>query len=142
MINPYTKEDKSELISVWESSVIATHHFLSNKHIEHIKSILEDMDLYSFEIKLYKTTDHKIAGFIGTKGHKINMLFIHPDFFRMGIGTLLISDAIEQKNVREVVVNKQNPDAILFYQSFGFQITARSNRDEQGNPFPIVIMHR
>lgn len=142
MIIPYTNEKKSELISVWESSVRATHHFLSSKHIQHIKSILEDMDLSSFRIKLYITPDHRIAGFIGTMEHKINMLFIHPNFFRMGIGTQLIFDAIEQNNAREVVVNEQNPNAILFYQSFGFRITARSNRDEQGNPFPIVIMHR
>lgn len=100
------------------------------------------MDLSSFKIKLYITPDHRIAGFIGTMGHKINMLFIHPDFFRKGIGTQLIFEAIEQNNAREVVVNEQNPNAILFYQSFGFRITARSNRDEQGNPFPIVIMHR
>lgn len=141
-ITEYSEHDKAELINVWESSVRATHHFLTEENILHIKSMLEDLDLSSFDIKLYRTSNQKLVGFIGTTGRKIDMLFVHPDFFKKGIGRKLLLYAIHQKDACEVIVNEQNPSAIKFYQSFGFQITDRSDLDEQGNPFPIVKMLR
>ena len=40
----------------------------------------------------------------------------------------------------EVVVNEQNPSARGFYEHVGFAVCGRSERDEQGGPFPILYM--
>ena len=40
----------------------------------------------------------------------------------------------------EVVVNEPNPSARGFYEHVGFAVCGRSERDEQGGPFPILYM--
>ena len=37
-----------------------------------------------------------------------------------------------------VDVNEQNPLALGFYESKGFHIVGRDDRDEAGRPFPIL----
>lgn len=36
----------------------------------------------------------------------------------------------------------KNPQALAFYEYMGFTIYRRSELDEQGNPFPILFLHR
>lgn len=47
-----------------------------------------------------------------------------------------------EHGINEVVVNEQNPQAVGFYEHLGFETVDRSELDEQGNPYPILIMKR
>ncbi|WP_418627227.1 GNAT family N-acetyltransferase [Anaerosinus sp.] len=73
-----------------------------------------------------------------TEKEKVEMLFLHPDFFRHGIGTELVNYAIHKCKVTHVDVNEQNRRAYEFYLSVGFKVESRSELDEQGNPFSIL----
>lgn len=79
-------------------------------------------------------------GFIGIQSGKIEMLFLHPDYFRKGIGKVLIQKAIAEQDVQYVDVNEQNPSAVKFYERMGFRTFRRDSTDDQGNPFPILRM--
>ena len=77
-------------------------------------------------------------GFMGVQSGKIEMLFLHPDYFRKGIGSALIRKAFSELGVRYVDVNEQNPSAVRFYERMGFRTFRLDSTDDQGNPFPIL----
>lgn len=77
-------------------------------------------------------------GFAGIANCKLEMLFIHPDYFGKGFGHKLCSYAIDKFNVNAVDVNEQNPQALSFYKRQGFSIYSRSSHDDAGRNFPIL----
>ena len=79
---------------------------------------------------------------LGIQSGKIEMLFLHPDYFRKGIGRMLIQKAFSELDVQYVDVNEQNPSAVRFYGRMGFRTFRRDSTDDQGNPFPILRMKR
>ena len=50
--------------------------------------------------------------------------------------------AVQAYGVSEVSVNEQNPQAVGFYEHLGFRTYRRTDRDEQGRPYPILYMRR
>ncbi|RZM30592.1 MAG: GNAT family N-acetyltransferase [Pedobacter sp.] len=139
MISIPLDADHRELLEVWESSVRATHFFLTEEHLLFYKKMIEDGYLNSLD--LYCIRDHdRIVGFMGIEGTFLQMLFIREQYMGRGVGGTLLNYAI---NVREVVnleVNEQNDQAVGFYEHFGFRAISRSDLDGAGNPYPILSM--
>ncbi|MDL2269043.1 GNAT family N-acetyltransferase [Desulfosarcina sp. OttesenSCG-928-A07] len=128
------------LLSLWEMSVRKTHLFLSEDAISELKpAVLQGIVHVS---RLFVATDENrvILAFMGIDADKIEMLFVSPPFFGMGIGKTLVYHAIVNQQVRRVDVNEQNPQATGFYEHCGFQVKGRSSCDDQGNPYPILHM--
>lgn len=46
----------------------------------------------------------------------------------------------EHYGIREATVNEQNPQAVGFYEHMGFVTYKRTDRDEQGGPYPLLYM--
>lgn len=133
------KKDYEKLIAVWESSVRATHHFLSEKDIITYRSLI--LTEYFDQVQLYCVkVEEEIMGFIGLHGKFIHMLFIHPDARGKGLGKTLIDFTKKEHGANTVDVNEQNEEAVGFYQKLGFVIIERSERDGAGKPFPILSM--
>lgn len=59
-----------------------------------------------------------------------------------GIGRRLLEYGAEHYGIREVTVNEQNPKAVGFYEHMGFVTYKRTDRDEQGGPYPLLYMRR
>ncbi|PBF42163.1 GNAT family N-acetyltransferase [Clostridioides difficile] len=128
-----------EMLQVWESSVRATHDFLTEKDIESLIPLVE-IGLKEVENIVCIKDNDIIKGFIGIDKDKIEMLFIEDKYRGNGIGKKLIKYAIDKYNVRYVDVNEQNKKAVGFYIHLGFKVFDRSEIDGQGNPFPILHM--
>lgn len=127
-----------ELLQVWQKSVEATHLFLTEKDVYELIPYVK-MGIMGIEtLIIVQSQDTKVVGFMGIEKEKIEMLFLHPDFFRRGIGTGLVNYAIRKCKVTSVDVNEQNPQAYEFYLSVGFKVESRSELDEQGRAFPIL----
>lgn len=124
------------MMAIWESSVKATHNFLTINDINALKPAVKN-GLLMIE-QLYGYYDQKLLGFIGVEGGKIEMLFIDANALNQGIGKKLLQYAIDTLKIKYVDVNEQNEKALGFYQHMGFQVTSRSELDEQGNAFPIL----
>ena len=139
IIEATTPSDYPEIIEVWEASVRATHDFLEEKDIQYFKPLILNEYLKAVELFCVRIRG-KIVAFLGLSPDKIEMLFIHPDFFRKGIGKTLANFAIHSKGVVKVDVNEQNPQAVGFYQHLGFEVFHREPFDSLGNPFPILLM--
>jgi len=131
----------AEMLGIWESSVRASHHFLTDGDILRLVPQVEEA-LRQIET-LWGVKDARCPiGFMGVQERKIEMLFLHPDYFRKGIGRMLVQKAFDEQDVQYVDVNEQNPSAVKFYERMGFRVFRRDSIDDQGNPFPILRMER
>lgn len=130
-----------ELVSVWECSVRATHLFLMENDIENIKAYVPDALSNVAHLVIAKEEDSAIA-FMGVEDRRLEMLFVSADKRGKSKGKQLLEYGIREFHIDTLTVNEQNPQALGFYQKFGFEVSGRSETDEQGNPFPILLMKR
>ena len=130
-----------KLLGIWEASVRASHHFLTEADIIRLTPQAEGA-LRHIETLWVMEDDQRPVGFMGVQERKIEMLFLHPDYFRKGLGKTLVEQAFRDLNVEYVDVNEQNPAAEKFYERMGFKTFKRNEFDSEGNPFPILEMKR
>lgn len=129
------------LLHIWEASVRASHRFLAESDINRFIPQVENA-LLQIET-LWVMQDNLLpVGFMGVQERKIEMLFLHPAYFRKGLGRSLVRRAFDELDVAFVDVNEQNPDAKRFYERMGFNVFKRNEHDSEGNPFPILKMRR
>lgn len=127
------------LVGLWDASVRASHHFLTEEDILRLTPFVgEAIRAITILIVLYQGKCP--VAFMGIEGAKIEMLFVAPSCFGRGFGKQLVCMAIEKFHVIYVDVNEQNPQAEGFYRHLGFRAFERTETDEQGNPFPILRM--
>lgn len=127
----------NELMKVWESSVRATHHFLTEKDIQAIKpeakeAIRSVKDLYVLK------NGGALLGFVGVENDKMEMLFVDAKDRGEGFGRQLCDYAINHLNAKKVDVNEENEQGVSFYTHLGFRVVDRSTDDSQGRPFPLL----
>ena len=130
-----------KLLDVWEASVRASHHFLTEADIVRLTPQAEGA-LQFIETLWVMQDDGRLVGFMGVQEHKIEMLFLHPGYFRRGLGKTFVERAFRDLDVEYVDVNEQNPNATKFYERMGFKVFNRTECDSEGNPFPILEMKR
>lgn len=135
--NPILME---QLLEVWESSVKETHLFLSDGEIENIKRYVPQALEKIARLIIIENKKKSPVAFMGLEGQKLEMLFISPEERGKGLGKELIQYAVKNHAVNELTVNEQNPLAKGFYEHMGFQVYKRTDKDEQGNPYPLLYM--
>lgn len=138
-IKKYSNPHKPQLLAVWEKSVLATHDFLNPQDFISIKEIVKTIDFTAFEVYCMLHQD-VVGGFIGVADRKIEMLFLSPDYFGRGLGKQLMEFAIHHLRAYKVDVNEQNLKATEFYKKFGFVTYERTEKDDQGNDYPLLRM--
>ncbi|MEL7123767.1 MAG: GNAT family N-acetyltransferase [Bacteroidota bacterium] len=139
-IDSILKSEYQSVLNVWEASVRATHHFLKEEDIEYFKPLILDKYLDLVTLRCVRNEEGKILGFSGVAEQSLEMLFIHPDERGKGIGKALLDHAVQEFDVNKVDVNEDNPQAVGFYEKYGFKIYDRSERDGTGKPYPILHM--
>mgnify|MGYP001036201257 FL=1 len=122
------------LLDVWESSVKATHLFLSGDEISKIKQHVPQALSSVPVLAVAENENGNPAGFMGVADKMLEMLFISNENRGQGIGKRLLQYGIEKYSINELAVNEQNPLAKGFYEHMGFQVYKRTELDEQGNP--------
>ncbi len=133
---------EQQLIEVWESSVKATHTFLSETEIQAIKQYIPEALHHVPHLIIVESENGEPAGFMGISDRNLEMLFIANEQRGKGLGRKLLAYGMENYFVNELGVNEQNPQAKGFYEHMGFEVYKRSELDEQGNPYPILYMKK
>lgn len=128
-----------ELLNVWESSVKATHLFLSDKEINEIKEYVPRALENAENLVVAENGSVPIA-FMGTENGRLEMLFVSPMQIGRGIGKELVQYGIKNYGIFEATVNEQNPRAVGFYKHMGFKTYKRTDLDEEGRPYPLLYM--
>lgn len=146
VIRPPHPEESGLLHALWERSVRATHHFLSEEDIAFYSPMVREFLAPPLElwVAAHDTTGVPL-GFMGLDADasgtwKLEALFIDPAAARTGLGSLLVLHARCLKGVLALDVNEQNPGALAFYRRMGFVETGRSPLDGAGKPFPLIHM--
>ncbi len=129
-----------QLLKVWESSVKATHLFLTDKEIENIKGYVPQALKEIPCLAIIKNENQIPVGFMGIVGQHLEMLFISNEERGKGLGKALLKYGIEKHSVNDLAVNEQNLLAKGFYEHMGFEVYKRTDCDEQGNPYPLLYM--
>lgn len=138
-IVPVSVADHPRLVDIWEASVRATHGFLTEADIQAMKPLILHEYLGAVDLAGCEEGG-ELVGFVGTRGGRIEMLFIAPEHRGRGAGRALVEHAVGRLGCDEVDVNEQNPQAVGFYLRAGFRVVGRSARDGRGEPFPLLHM--
>ncbi len=129
-----------QLLKVWESSVRATHLFLSEEEIKSIKEYVPQALKEIPSLTIIENENQIPVGFMGIVEQHLEMLFISHEERGKGLGKELLKYGIEKYSVNNLAVNEQNPLAKGFYEHMGFKVYKRTECDEQGNPYPLLYM--
>lgn len=140
IIKNVTEKDMTDILEVWESSVKATHLFLTEENIDALRPFVEEGVKFISNLAVIRDEEDTIQAFIGVHDNKIEMLFVKDTCRGKGLGKHLVNWAINTLNIKFVDVNEQNQQGLGFYKHMGFEVFDRSELDEQGNPFPILYM--
>ena len=135
-----TTELLEQLTALWEASVRASHHFLSEEDICEIRGFVPTA-LVGVKHLVVALDEHNTpVAFMGVENGVLEMLFVSPDHFGKGVGRKIVQHGIDNYGIKEVTVNEQNPSAVEFYKRMGFSAYKRTEHDEQGRPFPLIYM--
>lgn len=143
-VRPALADDREALLQLWERSVRATHHFLTEADITAlVPHVVEELasDALAWWVLVSAETP---IGFLGFANDAVEGLFIDPDHRGRGAGRLLVEHAqrLARTNALSVDVNEQNEAAREFYEALGFAVVGRSPTDSAGRPFPLLHMKR
>jgi ribosomal protein S18 acetylase RimI-like enzyme len=101
--------------------------------------VLATLDVQIAEI------DGRIAGFIAVQSGEIEQLYVHPDFYRHGVGRALMAWAMA-KTSSDLSLHcfAANHRARRFYESFGFKAVkfGDGSGNEEGAPDVRYILYR
>ena len=105
----------------------------NDKEIEHLKLCQ----------KIVAVSDARVAGFIGVDDGYIGGLYIHPDFYRQGIGRELLKEGLKLiKEKAWTIALAGNSPAVKLYQSEGFIEVNRYESDNAGYPCTCVRLEK
>lgn len=136
------ESDYDELTNLWEESVRATHHFLSEEDIRFFRPLVRNKYLQNCDLYCLRNSGGRITAFMGISGSNLEMLFVSPAQRGKGLGKRLIDFAFNQLGVDTVDVNEQNEQAVGFYYYMGFETVSRDEHDDMGKPFPILHLKK
>ncbi len=142
-IREITKRDETaiqKISFIWEKSVRATHLFLTE---DDMLDISKDVENALSSVPILLTADNEkseTVAFMGIDGDRLEMLFLLPEERGRGLGKKHLSYAIDKNSANRLCVNEQNTSALGFYEHMGFKAYKRTERDEQGHPFPLLYM--
>ena len=137
--------DPCELLALWERSVRATHHFVSEADVvamrPEVMGGLAFVEHVAVARELLQGGERgRVLGFAGAHEGNLEMLFCDVDARGYGVGHTLLRHAVATWGVTTVDVNEQNGQAVGFYEHEGFAVTARDALDSEGRPYPILHM--
>ena len=131
-----------KLLDIWETSVKATHSFLSGGEIEAIKQYVPQALKEIPHLVVAEDETGEPVGFMGVADQMLEMLFVSAKERGKGIGKQLLEHGMDKYSVKKLAVNEQNPLAKGFYEHMGFAVYLRTGFDEQGNAYPLLYMKR
>ena len=104
-----------------------------DKEVEHLKLCQ----------KIVAVSNNRAAGFIGVDECYIGWLYIHPDFYRQGIGRELLKEGLKLiKEKAWTIALADNSPAVNLYQSEGFIEVNRYKSDNAGYPCICVRLEK
>ncbi len=117
-----------ELIKLWENDLTITEKYIKENKTYHIETDDTIIGFYSFFEKELKVVC-------------LDNVFIKPDYIGKGFGRILMEDFFKKiKNLDfERVVLNSDPNAVSFYEKFGFGTLMLEPTKIEGRFLPVMI---
>ena len=138
-IRPFRPEERDELLDVWEAANRVGHPFFDEAELLARRRRLIEVYLPASE-SWVAWGEGRIVGGIGLDGAFVGGLFVDPAHHRCGIGRRLLDHATALKGPLALEVYVANPAARRFYDRCGFIAVDRREVDDDGRPWPVVVM--
>lgn len=79
--------------------------------------------------------------------YELHYIYLHPDYFRMGIGTQAMDFAFEKarnlgKKIMTVWVLEDNVNSVKFYEKCGFVADGKTATQNRGKPLTLIRMRK
>ena len=132
----------TQLLTVWERSVKATHTFLSGEEIARIKPHVPEALEQVPHLVVLEDEAGIPAAFMGIAERKLEMLFLAPEMRGKGWGKRLLQYGLERYAVEEVTVNAQHTQVLGRYEQMGVRTRRGTTGWVQGGGNPILYMRR
>lgn len=129
--------DGPRVIDIWRRAVDATHDFLTPEDRCAIEAEVVAF-LPHAPLDLVVDEFNRAIGFMLLDGGHMEALFVDPDFHGVGVGRMLVAEAIKRHPDLSTDVNEQNLRAIGFYERLGFERCGRSPLDGRDRPYPLI----
>ena len=125
-----------ETVTMWRASkekaigVKDFHPF--DDHVDFLcNRLAKENDVY---LAIHQPTN-SVVGIMAIDGTKLNQLYVHTDFQRVGIGTRLLEIAKQSsKGKLRLFTFQVNTGAQAFYEKHGFIVIGRDYENEEGLP--------
>lgn len=137
-IRPARAVDYLEIMSIWESAVSATHHFLDPADFDLFKTLIPESFLPQLDVFVVEDANSNMLAFFSVSDDNLEMLFVHDTARGKGVGRRSIAYVLEILKVYKVDVNEQNQQAVAFYLKMGYTQTGRSEQDGMGKDYPLL----
>lgn len=85
--------------------------------------------------------DGIVKGFIRVNGEEIEKLFVEPSFHGQGIGSALLTYALQNTAGNRLLVLEKNTNAVRLYERHGFRATGERQRVDDTSEW-FLIMRR
>jgi GNAT superfamily N-acetyltransferase len=119
--------------------------FLPKVHVDdEVRAWMSYVVLATLEVQIAEIGG-RIAGFIALTGGEIEQLYVHPDFYRQGVGHALMTWAMGQTSADlSLHCFAANIRARRFYESFGFKAVkfGDGSGNEEGAPDVRYVLYR
>lgn len=120
-INFKSEDEKDKIISLWYQSALNEYNFLPLDYFNKFSKILYDnLDLQNILVCDY---ENDILGFIGMIDKEcISYLYVDVIYQHRGIGTALLNELKNSKNILKVKIFKEARNSVKFFENNGFKI--------------------
>lgn len=140
-LRPYVAADEDAAIALWQRTwQIAYPQIAFGKRLEWWRGRWRD-DLVPVATIVIAERDGAMIGFltIDQKTGYLDQLVVAPEFWRSGIGHILVDEAKRLSPEKiELHVNQDNERAIALYKKAGFSITGESVSKHSGLPLYVM----
>ncbi|MEM8613656.1 MAG: N-acetyltransferase [Cyanobacteria bacterium P01_H01_bin.105] len=133
-IRPYKSTDWPRLCEIHDTSrldelsfTVGTDAFLTLEQTANNEGL--------FDNKLFVAAiDNIVQGFVAYSAEELTWLYVHPKFYRKGIGRALLRHAVaDSESAMEIELLEGNTPALELYLSEGFKVVKRIEGSLEGN---------
>lgn len=140
-LRPYVAADEDAAIALWQRTwQIAYPQIAFGKRLDWWRGRWRD-DLVPVATIVIAERDGAMIGFvtIDQKTGYLDQLVVAPEFWRSGIGNILVDEAKRLSPEKiELHVNQDNERAIALYKKVGFSIIGESVSKHSGLPLYVM----
>ncbi len=131
-LRPYTPDDLSDVLSIWEAAIRQSCPFLSDDFLAEERANIAEKWMPICECWIASDEAGDTVGFVALIGNEVGGLFVHPSAQGSGHGRALVNKAQVLRGRLELNVFKKNEIGRRFYAAYGFTYQREHIQEETG----------